>query len=58
MELRLPGTRKAIFDMGADPANLGWLNATSDRQGHDTFGKYRYLLDIGGVDGTVGGWEH
>mmetsp|Transcript_14469 Transcript_14469/g.36238 ORF Transcript_14469/g.36238 Transcript_14469/m.36238 type:complete len:452 (-) Transcript_14469:79-1434(-) len=53
VELRIPGTRKAIFDMGADPANLGWLNATSDRQGHDTFGKYRYLLDIGGVDGTT-----
>ena len=53
VELRIPGTRKAIFDMGADPANLGWLNATRDRQGYDTFGKYRYLLDIGGVDGTT-----
>ena len=47
--------RARAFDMGADPSNHHWLNATLDDQGPSTAVRYRYLLEIGGVDGTTWG---
>uniref|UniRef100_A0A7S2AR84 Glycosyl transferase CAP10 domain-containing protein n=1 Tax=Pycnococcus provasolii TaxID=41880 RepID=A0A7S2AR84_9CHLO len=44
-----------VFGMGADPANLDWLDAKSISAGRHEFGTCRYLLDIGGVDGTTWG---
>uniref|UniRef100_A0A7S2AWF8 Uncharacterized protein n=1 Tax=Pycnococcus provasolii TaxID=41880 RepID=A0A7S2AWF8_9CHLO len=45
--------RQQIFDMGADAANADWLNATPERTRKNVIGTYRYLLDVGGVDGTT-----
>lgn len=48
--------RRAIFNMGARPNNLHWLNASvvrRDRVAESEFSRYRYLLDVGGVSGTT-----
>ncbi|GHP07983.1 hypothetical protein PPROV_000672500 [Pycnococcus provasolii] len=48
-------SRHIVFEMGADQSNWDFLNATLGGASKHTFGEYRYLLDIGGVDGTT--WE-
>ena len=48
--------RDIAFQMGADPANIPWLNANaSDPRTPSVAIRYRYQLDIGGISGTT--WD-
>ena len=46
--------RSLVFRMGRKSVNEGWLNATANQSVTvDTFGHYKYALDIGGKSGTT-----